>query len=647
MPEHGPDKRWKAGDKLDKKQERAAWRLYAEVRDLRKAGASYQEINEHVARRSGGTFPGQATLENALEIPSAGDSASGMIRSGIKGATLSFSDELGGVAAGVGSLFDKDESFGDAYTAEVTRSRAMQEEFERVHPRLSLASEVAGGLLLPGAAGARVMAQGGKTLSTGARVVGAAGRGALTGAAAGAAEGAGRAEGGLRERGEGAAIGGAVGGVAGGILGGALTAAEDPLRKLGGSLLGVQAPGRMARETLAEIEDATGRKIGEGAVPGRILAESEPTQMGQALRESADASRKAQALIDERVAPVLNARGEDLAAKFRKEMGIDRTYFESMEAAHEGIQKVREQYYKPLERVVELKDAPDLVAAIVEDPVALRKLPADIQEMIGRMGDEGINFQAGQELVEAIEDTMAGGNLGSQSFTRMRAFKRRVQQEMEEVFPGYREANRQYYNAVQRLDAHEIGQKAWGKSPEEVRKIMAELPTQEARDAYRLGALDKAEVALYELEGGGSMANKMAKAGQGFKDRIEALFDGKTDEAVAFLTEMERSGRLKLLNAAVYGGPDTARRLTRASIAREPISRSGLVRSIVSAFWDDPKAQQEAAVIVADILTTQGEEAAMKAAAIMARGGRGARAVTGLLATEAGQQSGGLLSEDQ
>ncbi len=636
-------------DKLTKKQERAAWRLYGEVRDLRKAGASYQEINEHVKVRSAGKFPGQASLENALKIPEAGDSASGMIRAGIKGATLSFSDELGGVAAGIGSLFDKDESFGDAYAAEVARSRALSEEFERVHPRLALASEVAGGLLVPGAAGARVMAAGGKTLSTGARIAGAAGRGALTGAAAGAAEGAGRAEGGLRERGEGAAIGGAVGGAAGGILGGALTAAEDPLRKLVGGLLGVQAPGRMARETLSEIEEATGRRIGEGAEPGRILAESEPTQMGQALRESADASRKAQAqaIVDERVAPILNARGEDLAAKFRKEMGIDRTYFESIEAAHEGIQKVRDDFYRPLERSVELKDAPDLVAAIVEDPIALKKLPTDVQEMIGRMGDEGIDFNAGQEIVEAIEDAMAGGKLGSQSFTRMRAFKRRVQQEMEEVFPGYREANRQYYNAVQRLDAHEIGQKAWGKSPAEVRKIMADLPTQEARDAYRLGALDKAEVALYELEGGGTMANKMAKAGQGFKDRIEALFDGKADEAVAFLTEMERAGRLKLLNAAVYGGPDTARRLTRASIAREPISRSGLVRSIVSAFWDDPKAQREAAVIVADILTSQGEEAAMKAAAVMARGGRGARAVTGLLATEGGRSSAGLLSEDQ
>lgn len=633
--------------KLNKKQERAAWRLYGEVREKRQAGWSYQDINDYVNERSSGKFPGQASLENALKIPEAADDiGSGVVRSAVKGATLSFGDELGAGLAGLAALAPGGETPGGAAAAELARSRGLQEAFAEQHPRLALGAEIGGGVALPGLGGARAMAAGGKAVGTGARLAGAGLRGSGLGAAAGATEAAGRAEGGPVERLKAAVPGAAIGGAAGGLLGVGLAAAEDPLRKLAGTVLGASGPGRLARETLGELEQATGTRVGQGLAPGEMAAEVEPRLFGQALREAGDVSRKAEAITEARLGPVLKGRGEDLAVKFRQEMGIDRSFFESIEAANENVLKVREEFYRPLERNLDLQDAPNLVSAIVEDPVALRRLPAHVQDMVGRMGDEGIDFKAGQEIVEEIENAMAGGKLGSQSFTRMRAMKRRIVQEMEETFPGYKEANRQYYNAMQRLDAHEVGQKAWNRSPAEVQQIMDRLPTDEARDAYRLGALDKAEVALYELEGGaGTMASRMSRAGQGFKDRVEALFDGRAEEAQRFLSEMERQGRLRVLNAAVYGGPDTARRLTRRSVAREPLSRSGFLRSIVSAFWDDPKAQREAAAVLADVLTSQGEDAARKAAVIMARGGRGARELTGAAATVGGQQVQGLLDE--
>ena len=633
----------------DDKKTRAAWRLYGKVRDWRRAGHSYQNINDKITELSGGTYKGQAQLEKALNIheDTVASQLSGVTRAAVQGATFGFGDELAGLAAGAGSLFT-DEGFGEAREAETARVRGLSDTFREQHPGLSLAGELAGGLAVPGAGGARVMAAGGKAIGTGARVGGAAGRGLLLGAGAGALEGAGRAEGGLAERGRGAAIGGAIGAGAGGLLGAGAAAAEDPLRKLAGSVLGASGPGRMARETLAELESATGRRVGEGLAPGEIAAEVEPRIFGQAIREAGDVSRRAEAITERKLGPLLKGRGEDLAVSFRKEMGIDRSYFESLEAAKENILKVRDEFYRPLERAVDVKDAPELVSAIVGDPIALKRLPVHIQDMVGRMGDEGINFSAGQEIVEEIENAMAGGTLGSQSFQRMRAMKRRVQQEMEQAFPGYKEANRQYYNAIQRRDAHEIGQKAWGRSPAEVKQIMDKLPTDEARDAYRLGALDKAEVALYELEGGaGTMASRMSRAGQGFKDRIEALFGGRADEAQRFLSEMERQGRLRLLNAAVYGGPDTARRLTRRSVQRGDLGKSGFMRGLVSTFFDDPKAQREAAVILTEILTTSGEEAAERAAIVMARGGAGARQLTGAISAVGGQRVPGLLTDDQ
>jgi hypothetical protein len=108
---------------------------------------------------------------------------------------------------------------------------------------------------------------------------------------------------------------------------------------------------------------------------------------------------------------------------------------------------------------------------------------------------------------------------------------------------------------------------------------------------------------------------------------------------------MERSGRLRVLSAAVFGGPNTAQRLTDVASQQEAVGRSGVVREIISMFWSDPKAQAEAADIVADVLTTQGEDAARKAAAVMARGGRGARSAVTAGSVVAGQQAQGLLDE--
>ena len=71
------------------------------------------------------------------------------------------------------------------------------------------------------------------------------------------------------------------------------------------------------------------------------------------------------------------------------------------------------------------------------------------------------------------------------------------------------------------------------------------------------------------------------------------------------------------------------------------------MRGLVSTFFDDPKAQREAAVILTEILTTSGEEAAERAAIVMARGGAGARQLTGAISAVGGQRVPGLLTDDQ
>jgi hypothetical protein len=305
------------------------------------------------------------------------------------------------------------------------------------------------------------------------------------------------------------------------------------------------------------------------------------------------------------------------------------------------VQKVREDFYRPLERSVMKSDAPELLGR-VQDPDVRERLPAHLKARVGQ-ADE-LDFKDGQEVVEALEDILSGPH-GPGTHARISGAKREIMQEMEEVFPGYREANRQYARAIERLDSHEAGVKAWRMTGEEIDTALKGMATDEAREGFRLGALDAAERALYELEGGGSLASRMSRAGPGMKERVVALFDGDTEAAQRYLAAMERSGRLRVLSAAVFGGPNTAQRLTDVASQQEAVGRSGVVREIISMFWSDPKAQAEAADIVADVLTTQGEDAARKAAAVMARGGRGARSAVTAGSVVAGQQAQGLLDE--
>ena len=128
----------------------------------------------------------------------------------VSGITFGFGDELaGGVKAAGAALTGEDA--GDAYDREVKRRRADYEAYQRRHPGVTLAGEVAGGLLtgVGAAKSGLTLMRPGQTLGT------AMATGAGEGAIYGALSGAGHAEDTAAERAAGAVTGGATGAVLG------------------------------------------------------------------------------------------------------------------------------------------------------------------------------------------------------------------------------------------------------------------------------------------------------------------------------------------------------------------------------------------------------------------------------------------------
>tara|TARA_R100000808_G_C2155259_1_gene167277 strand:- start:10485 stop:12701 length:2217 start_codon:yes stop_codon:yes gene_type:complete len=171
---------------------------------------------------------------------------SGIVRSGLQGLTLGFSDEIG---AGVGAAFDSvftDQSFNEAFDKRVTDSRSKLKSFSKANPKTALAADITGSvapviaslLLTPftgGASGTGVAATGARILSNPllAGKIAKPGSGLLSksfeagkiGALQGGVAGAGYSDGSATDRAIGTGLGVGAGALIGGVTPSVLTGA--------------------------------------------------------------------------------------------------------------------------------------------------------------------------------------------------------------------------------------------------------------------------------------------------------------------------------------------------------------------------------------------------------------------------------------
>jgi hypothetical protein len=168
-----------------------------------------------------------------------------------QGASFGFSDEIQGVASGVGSALSGG-SFGEGYREGTDAARDRLEAYQAAYPGRALAAETAGAI---GTTAVPVFGQLGRVAqgaSTGARALAAGRAGVVTGGL----YGAGTAEGGVIERAKGAGAGGAIGGAAGlvatPVIEGAAALGRAAMRPATRMLRGAASVNRQAAKDLTD-----------------------------------------------------------------------------------------------------------------------------------------------------------------------------------------------------------------------------------------------------------------------------------------------------------------------------------------------------------------------------------------------------------
>lgn len=620
------------------------WKLYRSAAQARAQGYSYQSINERIVNQTteafgkDGRVAGLASLEKELGIEAESAISTGnLLRSGFQGAAFGFGDELYGAAAAA-------IPGGHDYESARAEFNTRDERFEEAHPVASIGANMVGGAILPGAGGAGVVR--GVTGNIGKKMIAGGAVGSLLGAGGGALEGAGRAEPG--ERMAGAAMGGAGGAAVGGTLGLLGPAAGPPARKLAGVATDRLRQGGARRiagnELSGALEDAnlTPDKFIERYAelpPGSLPADVDP---GLADRARAAANlnpslRREGGVVDD-VVSRHTQRGERMASALRDESRL-LPGFDIEEVSEAAKKHVRDMYYRPLERANQSVTSPQF-RELFADPDMKRILRS---RGINPGDDGAINFTQVQSILGRIQAKLKN-QADPDLYRRYKRLQREFTSAVEDEIDDFRIANLAYTHAMERGRAHELGAKAVNQSAEVLRKAFDDMPTREAKEAFRQGFLDKVERSLRETETGGAMAGRILRAGPEMLDRLHLLFPD--EEAMGrYLKTLEGERRWQTTYNALFGNSTTARQLSDMTrVSGLTPSKQQLLGEILTMAFDDRRTRLAAAEIVGETLLGQGEDAARRvAAAIAARGGAIAGARQAATAVSGGRAAAGLL----
>lgn len=182
------------------------------AQDALKQGATPEQVDEAIRGMTNGAVPNMRALAAAVESVRLKQESETAMRASEHGAVSNFFRMLA-----QGATFGLADEIVGALGGDAEKSRQRVEDLRSAAPGASLASELAGGMLVPGAAARGGMAAGG--------ALRAAGTGAAAGAAGGGLWGFGEGEGGFTQRMQNALPSAAAGAVTGGVLGPAVQGA--------------------------------------------------------------------------------------------------------------------------------------------------------------------------------------------------------------------------------------------------------------------------------------------------------------------------------------------------------------------------------------------------------------------------------------
>lgn len=564
------------------------------------------------------------------------------------------------------------QTFHDVYEQQRDAMRAGQQQAREQRPGATAAGGVVGAVLPALATGGVTLpghvARGTQAGRAAQPLLRRAGSGAMRGAAGGAAGGAAYGFGSgedMQQRAMGAfqqgALGGALGGGIGAVMplmGAALSRAADKASIVDPRAGGTASPaatrkalklldtGLEMADTSADDVIARAKKMG----PNASLADVDEVLAAQAgaAREMGPGVRKTGG-VAEGIRDRSRKTGERMANFLRKETG-DITIDESLREATAARARVRSQYFDPLEygSTDVLPAGSEFASRTPHAPGA--RLPAGAvqgqtpaAQIIGSDLDDLVKNNAEiRKLVEEVKpDWRPGMKLTFREAQEVSQLSREMKYHpdilqrparsrrwttaadeidgiMEKQIPGFREANRQYAAAVQRIDAHELGGKMANKRPREIKEAYDNLtktvggkkvPNKEAQEAFRLGMLDYVEGTLLKRTGTGGGPGSLIDAGPEVRERLRILFPSE-ESFQRWINSLEIEDRFRTTQTLVNGGSQTAVKQEMKNVLANGPNLTGSKLTIINRALArlNPTVRREAAEVIGDILLTQGEE---------------------------------------
>jgi hypothetical protein len=436
-------------------------------------------------------------------------------RSLVQGATFNFGDEILGVLP---------EWLGGGDEAKATM-RSRDKAFKDEHPAIGLASEIAGGMVVPGFGAVKAFGKGAMNIKR------AMGMGAALGGAAGGLSGAGSAEGDLGDRAEAAVPAAAAGAVLGGALPGAFAATKSALSPAS------RAMARL-RSAIAKSggEEAVSRRAQEFADAGRgdvaTLADmSRPLQ--RATDFAANNNDNARNVLEEAFEPraqEVNTRITDditsrLGAPHAEQVSDDlakaRLEWADSDAGFEGLRKKNPVVVPVMgERFDELLNQPRVKDAIAQ------------AREVGILGPtppaNGASFEVLQGTKERL-DAAVGQAFGRPGLRDLAVRLRKARDEfvglMRQGVPGYDEVAGQYHNLHRLEEMVEHGRATYRNTDARgLKSFLAELSPEE-KTRFRQGLISEMIADLRKQNAGSPALRSMVRPGANKREIMEAAFD--------------------------------------------------------------------------------------------------------------------------
>jgi len=495
--------------------------ILAAAKRAQERGVPYNTINRNIRRLTDGKHAGMGALEaavfrtttegqaeEALARTSEHGHLADFLRMAAHGATFGMSDEL--VALGAKGLLNvaaagptgaPAAAAAAADPAAVERLEATRQrisDLREVDPGASLMAEAAGGMIVP-LTGAKIA----RTLGGG--VLGYAAGGAAAGGAGGAAYGFGESEGSPQERIPGAIMGGAVGLGVGTLLGAAGKAAAPLLGRAARKIPGMDRI----------LPDPQAPKV-------TAMRELLPTEQGQ-------------------------ARGVRVAENLERLADVDPSVRAVRVATEEGKLAVQRQFYAPLEARFSAEAggvADEGVMAALRDPDIMTQARLVSREIVGETVRPP-TFTELQGVRQRLSDKLsAARNRGaSDQVRRYSEALTRMEFAIEEAIPEFKQAQRAWFEVMAVDRAFDQGRAMYSNaaknSAEEVAMAIEALPTEEAREAFRKGLLNRFVNRLRMRTGvSPAEAMKLVDAGPEMQGKIRGLFPSEANYN-EFLTIMQ------------------------------------------------------------------------------------------------------------